>query len=170
MTQVENNPAAYDTPFVPIEKIVALCKRRGFVYPNSEIYGGVSGIYDFGPLGVELRNNIRRFWWWSMVQLNDNVLGIEGSIITHPRVWEASGHVENFVDRLVDCKKCKRRFRVDHLPAENLEQNKCPVCGGELTKPHVFYLMMETYIGVGEGGGMKNNLRGGAGQKIHLDY
>jgi len=86
MTQTEDRTSlsTEDTPLVPIEKIVALCKRRGYVYPNSEIYGGVSGIYDFGPLGVELRNNIRRFWWWSMVQLNDNVLGIEGSIITHP--------------------------------------------------------------------------------------
>src|SRR5438094_8002374 len=96
------------------------------------IYGGVSGIYDFGPLGVELRNNIRRYWWWSMVQLHDNIVGIEGAIITHPRVWEASGHVENFVDRLVDCKNCKRRFRIDHLPEENVIQNKCPECGGEL--------------------------------------
>src|SRR6266852_8511703 len=101
MTQTEDiTPlSTEDTPLVPIEKIVSLCKRRGFVYPNSEIYGGVSGIYDFGPLGVELRNNIRRFWWWSMVQTNDNVVGIEGAIITHPRVWEASGHVENFVDQ-----------------------------------------------------------------------
>src|SRR5437868_13870974 len=90
MTQTENKPATQETPFVPIEKIVALCKRRGFVYPNSEIYGGVAGIFDFGPLGVELRNNIRRYWWWSMVQLHDNVVGIEGAIITHPRVWEAS--------------------------------------------------------------------------------
>ncbi len=87
MTQTEEKTQAPDTPMVPIEKIVSLCKRRGFVYPNSEIYGGVSGIYDFGPLGVELRNNIRRYWWWSMVQTNDNVVGIEGSIITHPRVW-----------------------------------------------------------------------------------
>jgi len=146
MTQTEDRTSlsTEDTPLVPIEKVVALSKRRGFVYPNSEIYGGVSGIYDFGPLGVELRNNIRRYWWWSMVQLNDNVLGIEGNIITHPRVWEASGHVENFVDRLVDCKNCKRRWRVDHLPAENLEQNKCPLCGGELTEPRTFNLMMET--------------------------
>ncbi len=155
MTQVENKPAAYDTPFVPIEKIVALCKRRGFVYPNSEIYGGVSGIYDFGPLGVELRNNIRRYWWWSMVQMNDNVVGIEGAIITHPKVWEASGHVENFVDRLVDCKNCKRRFRIDQLPEENIIQNKCPVCGGELTEPRRFNLLMETYLGVVEGERMK---------------
>jgi len=170
MTQVENKPAAYDTPFVPIEKIVALCKRRGFVYPNSEIYGGVSGIYDFGPLGVELRNNIRRYWWWSMVQMNDNVVGIEGAIITHPKVWEASGHVENFVDRLVDCKNCKRRFRIDQLPEENIIQNKCPVCGGELTEPRRFNLLMETYLGVVEGERMKTYLRGEACQNIYLDF
>ena len=170
MTQVESKTTSNDTPFVPIEKIVALCKRRGFVYPNSEIYGGVSGIYDFGPLGVELRNNIRRYWWWSMVQLHDNVVGIEGAIITHPRVWEASGHVENFVDRLVDCKNCKRRFRIDHLPEENVLQNKCPVCGGELTEPRRFNLLMETYLGVVEGERMKTYLRGEACQNIYLDY
>jgi glycyl-tRNA synthetase len=168
-TQEQTVPTG-DTPFVPIEKIVSLCKRRGFVYPNSEIYGGVSGIYDFGPLGVELRNNIRRYWWWSMVQTNDNVVGIEGAIITHPRVWEASGHVENFVDRLVDCKNCKRRFRYDHLPEENVRQNTCPVCGGELTEPRTFNLMMETYIGVVEGERMKTYLRGEASQNIYLDY
>jgi glycyl-tRNA synthetase len=168
MTQAqEQSMFTGDTPFVPIEKIVSLCKRRGFVYPNSEIYGAVSGIYDFGPLGVELRTNIRRFWWWSMVQTNDNVVGIEGAIITHPRVWEASGHVENFVDRLVDC---KRRLRYDHLPEENVRQNKCPVCGGELTEPRKFNLMMETYIGVLEGERMKTYLRGEASQNIYLDY
>ncbi len=170
MTQVENKPTTNDTPFVPIEKIVALCKRRGFVYPNSEIYDGVSGIYDFGPLGVELRNNIRRYWWWSMVQMNDNVVGIEGAIITHPKVWEASGHVENFVDRLVDCKNCKRRFRIDHLPEENVIQNKCPECGGELTEPRTFNLLMETYLGVVEGERMKTYLRGEACQNIFLDF
>jgi glycyl-tRNA synthetase len=171
MTQTQEQAVPTgDTPFVPIEKIVSLCKRRGFVYPNSEIYGGVSGIYDFGPLGVELRTNIRRLWWWSMVQTNDHVVGIEGAIITHPRVWEASGHVENFVDRLVDCKNCKRRFRSDHLPEENVRQNKCPVCGGELTEPRTFNLMMETYIGVLEGERTKTYLRGEASQNIYLDY
>ncbi len=173
MTQTEQEQAAEvkDTPLVPIETIVSLCKRRGFVYPNSEIYGGVAGIYDFGPLGVEFRNNIRRYWWWSMVQNHDNVVGIEGATITHPRVWEASGHVENFVDRLVDCKKCKRRFRVDHLDPANLEQHKCPVCGGELTtEPRVFNLLMETYLGVVEGDRMKTYLRGEACQNIYLDY
>ena len=171
MTQLEERSSANDTPLVPIEKIVSLCKRRGFVYPNSEIYGGVSGIYDFGPLGVELRNNIRRYWWWSMVQTHDNVVGIEGANITHPRVWEASGHVENFVDRLVECKKCKRRFRIDHLPPENLEKHLCPVDGGELTtEPRVFNLLMETYLGVVEGDRMKTYLRGEACQNIYLDY
>jgi glycyl-tRNA synthetase len=170
MTQTENKPIAQDTPLVPIEKIVSLSKRRGFVYPNSEIYGGVAGIYDFGPLGVEFRNNIRRYWWWSMVQTQDNVVGIEGAIITHPRVWEASGHVENFVDRLVDCKNCKRRFRFDHLPPESAQQRKCPVCGGELTEPRTFNLLMETYLGVVEGDRMKTYLRGEACQNIYLDY
>ncbi len=170
MTQTEQIPEVQDTPLVPIDKIVALSKRRGFVYPNSEIYGGVAGIYDFGPLGVEFRNNIRRYWWWSMVQNHDNVVGIEGATITHPRVWEASGHVENFVDRLVDCKTCKRRFRIDHLPPENLEQNKCPNCGGELTDPRTFNLLMETYLGVVEGDRMKTYLRGEACQNIYLDY
>ena len=170
MTQVENKPTMQDTPLVPIDKIVSLCKRRGFVYPNSEIYGGVAGIYDFGPLGVELRNNIRRYWWWSMVQMHDNVVGIEGAIITHPEVWVASGHVENFVDRLVDCKKCKRRFRIDHLPEENVLQNKCPECGGELLEPRRFNLLMETYLGVIEGEQMKTYLRGEACQNIFLDY
>jgi glycyl-tRNA synthetase len=172
MTQMEKHEVAVqnEVPLVPIEKIVSLCKRRGFVYPNSEIYGGVSGIYDFGPMGVELRNNIRRYWWWSMVQTNDNIVGIEGNIITHPRVWEASGHVENFVDILVDCKKCKRRFRLDHLPEENLQHNRCPECSGELTEPRRFNLMMETYIGVVEGDKMKTYLRGEACQNIYLDY
>lgn len=170
MTQTEYQ-AKTDTPLVPIEKVVALSKRRGFVYPNSEIYGGVAGIYDFGPLGVELRNNIRRYWWWSMVQMHDNVVGIEGANITHPRVWEASGHVENFVDVLVECKgPCHRRFRIDHLPPENLAQKKCPVCGGELGEPRKFNLLMETYLGVIEGDRMKTYLRGEACQNIYLDY
>ncbi len=173
MTQIEHvaEEQVKDVPLVPIEKVVSLSKRRGFVYPNSEIYGGVAGIYDFGPLGVELRNNIKRYWWWSMVQNHDNVVGIDGATITHPRVWEASGHVDNFVDRLVDCKKCKRRFRIDHLEPANLEQHKCPACGGELTaEPRVFNLLMETYLGVVEGDRMKTYLRGEACQNIYLDY
>jgi glycyl-tRNA synthetase len=170
MTLAESKAEVKDTPLVPMEKIVSLCKRRGFVYPNSEIYGGVAGIYDFGPLGVELRNNIRRYWWWSMVQLHDNVVGIEGANITHPRVWEASGHVESFVDRLTECANCKRRFRIDHLPEDNWEQRKCPNCGGKLGEPRNFNLLMETYLGVVEGERMKTYLRGEACQNIYLDY
>lgn len=172
MTQTEEPTiTTTDTPQVPLEKVVSLCKRRGFVYPNSEIYGGVAGIYDFGPLGVEMRNNIRRYWWWSMVQQHDNVVGIEGAIITHPRVWEASGHVENFVDRLVECNKCKQRFRIDHLPAENLEKRICPNKDhGELSEPRTFNLLMETYLGVVEGERMKTYLRGEACQNIYLDF
>src|SRR5581483_12395204 len=94
MAQTEA-PHVTTEAFVPMDKIVSLCKRRGFVYPNSEIYGGVAGLYDFGPLGVEMRQNLRQHWWTYMVQTRENVVGIEGAIITHPRVWEASGHVEN---------------------------------------------------------------------------
>src|SRR5579864_814906 len=116
-----------------LERLVSLCKRRGFVYQNSEIYGGVGGVYDFGPLGVEMRRNLRNHWWMYMVQTRDNVVGIEGAILTHPRVWEASGHVENFSDPLVDCKSCRRRFRADHLAEANngVLPERCPECGGE---------------------------------------
>ena len=96
-----------------MEKIVSLCKRRGFVFQNSEIYGGIQGFYDYGPLGVEMKNNIKRLWWEEMTRKHENVVGIDGAIITHPRVWEASGHVKNFTDPLVDCKKCKKGFRAD---------------------------------------------------------
>ena len=125
MAQTDVERAASET-FVPMEKIVSLCKRRGFVYPNSEIYGGVAGFYDFGPLGVEMRTNLRRHWWKFMVQMRDDVLGIEGAIITHPRVWEASGHVEHFSDPMVDCKNCKKRFREDHLAGREPDQSQVP--------------------------------------------
>lgn len=103
------------------QKIVSLCKRRGFVFPNSEIYGGIQGFYDYGPLGVLMKNNIKQAWMREMVQKHENVLPQDGAIITHPRVWEASGHVQNFGDPLVDCKKCKKRFRADNLIEENLD-------------------------------------------------
>jgi glycyl-tRNA synthetase len=98
------------------DKITSLAKRRGFVFPSSEIYGGVGSTWDYGPLGVELKNNIKRAWWRSMVQLRDDVVGLDAAILMHPRVWEASGHVENFTDPLVDCRNCKRRYRLDELP------------------------------------------------------
>lgn len=149
-----------------LEKVVSLCKRRGFVYPNSEIYGGIAGFYDYGPLGVELKNNIKREWWKEMVWSREDVVGIDGTIITHPRVWEASGHTEGFTDPLVDCKNCKKRFRADHL----VESSKCPECGGELTEPRLFNLMVEAGLGVLEGEKQKVYLRGEACQTIYLNY
>jgi glycyl-tRNA synthetase len=132
---------------VTMDKLVSLCKRRGFVYQSSEIYGGLASAWDYGPLGVELKNKIRDFWWREMTQLHDNIVGIDAAIMMHPRVWEASGHVENFTDPLVDCKKCKHRFREDQMPDENREARKCPDCGGELTEAREFNLMFKTHIG-----------------------
>jgi len=172
-----------------LEKVVSLCKRRGFVYPGSEIYGGLAGFYDYGPLGVELKNSIKRAWWWEMVEGRDDVVGIDGAIITHPRVWEASGHVEGFTDPLVDCKKCRKRFRADQL-VEELELKetgaadedliskltvalrgvRCPECGGELSEPRRFNLLVEAGLGVVEGEKQKVYLRGEACQTIYLNY
>lgn len=151
-----------------LDKIVSLCKRRGFVYPNSEIYGGVAGVYDFGPLGVLLRKNLKEHWWRTFTQLRDDCVGIDGAILTHPRVWEASGHVESFSDPLVDCKRCRRRYRADHL--EEQGQTVCPVCGGEFTEPRRFNLLMQTELGVVEGEKMTTYLRGEACQNIYLDF
>src|SRR3981081_2234606 len=98
------------------DKLTSLAKRRGFVFPSSEIYGGAGGTWDFGPLGVELKNNVKRAWWRAMVQLREDIVGLDGAILMHPRVWEASGHVENFTDPLVECRNCRKRFRLDDLP------------------------------------------------------
>jgi len=128
-----------------MEKIVSLCKRRGFVYQSSEIYGGLSGAWDYGPLGVELKNRVRDFWWREMTQLHDNIVGLDAAIMMHPKVWEASGHVANFSDPMVDCRKCNSRFRADHI---NLEA-ACPVCGNKdtFTEPREFNLMFSTHLG-----------------------
>src|SRR6478752_2683039 len=104
-----------------LQKLVALCKRRGFVFPSAEIYGGFANTYDYGPLGVELRRQIRASWWKAMVQERDDVVGIEAAIITNPRVYIASGHLEHFTDPLVDCRNCKARFRADDLPGASVE-------------------------------------------------
>ena len=110
---------------VSMDKLVSLCKRRGFVFQSSEIYGGLSSAWDYGPMGVELKKNIQNFWWREMTQLHENIVGLDAAIMMHPRVWEASGHVENFSDPLVDCKECKNRFRADHVDLSA----PCPVCG-----------------------------------------
>jgi glycyl-tRNA synthetase len=153
-----------------MEKIASLAKRRGFVFQSSEIYGGQSGAWDYGPLGIELKNRIQKAWWKEMTQLHDNIVGLDAAILMHPRTWEASGHVENFTDPLVDCKKCKTRFRADQLPEENLAQKKCPDCGGELTDTRKFNLMFKTHIGAVEDEAGLMYLRPETAQGIYVNY
>ncbi len=129
-----------------MEKIVSLCKRRGFVYQGSEIYGGLAGTWDYGPLGVVLKKNIESLWWKRFVDNRDDMYAVDAAILMHPKVWEASGHVSGFSDPLVECEKCKRRFRADHL--ENKE--KCPECGGKLGAARQFNMMFKTNIGAME--------------------
>lgn len=130
---------------VTMEKIISLAKRRGFVYPGSEIYGGLSGTWDYGPLGVELKNNIKNLWWRMFVQNRDDMYGVDAAILMNPEVWKASGHVDGFQDPLVECKKCKRRFRADHV------EEKCPECGGAFGEVRQFNMMFQTQIGATEG-------------------
>ena len=127
---------------VNMEKIVSLCKRRGFVFPSSEIYGGLASCWDYGPMGVELKRNIKDAWWRTMVQEREDVVGLETSIMMHPKVWEASGHIDSFTDPLVECKSCYLRWK-----ATEIGNNKCPKCGGELTEPRMFNLMFKTFMG-----------------------
>ena len=129
-------------PDVTMDKIVSLCKRRGFIFPSSEIYGGMGSCWDYGPMGVELKRNVRDAWWKSIVQEREDVVGIDASIMMHPQVWKASGHVDSFTDPLVECKSCHLRWRADEI-AEQL----CPRCGGELTEPRMFNLMFKTFMG-----------------------
>jgi len=127
---------------VTMEKIVNLCKRRGIVFPTSDIYGGLGSTFDYGPLGVELKRNVKEAWWREMVQYRSDVLGLDSAIFQHPRTWEASGHLQNFTDPLVECKSCKLRFRADHV-----EGDKCPECGGALGEARNFNLMFKTFMG-----------------------
>jgi glycyl-tRNA synthetase len=148
-----------------LEKIYSLAKRRGFIFPNSEIYGGISGIWDYGPLGAELKRNIKKAFYEAMMYEEENIFEIDASIIMHPKVWEASGHLESFSDPLVECKNCHHRFREDHL-----KENKCPDCGGPLTEPKKFNLLVETYLGVVEGEKQKTYLRGEITQGVHTNF
>jgi glycyl-tRNA synthetase len=127
---------------VTMEKIVNLCKRRGLVFPTSDIYGGLGSTFDYGPLGTELKRNVKEAWWRDMVQTRTDVIGLDSAILQHPRTWEASGHLQNFTDPLVDCKSCKQRFRADHIQGD-----RCPACGGELTAARQFNLMFRTFMG-----------------------
>jgi glycyl-tRNA synthetase len=125
-----------------MEKIVSLCRRRGFIFPSSEIYGGLSSCWDYGPLGVELKNNVKKAWWRAVVQQRDDIVGLDTSILMHPGIWEASGHLEGFSDPLVECKNCHLRWRADEFNGD-----VCPSCGGELTQPRQFNLMFKTFMG-----------------------
>ncbi len=127
---------------VDMDTIVSLSRRRGFIFPSSEIYGGLSSCWDYGPLGVELKRNVKEAWWRAVVQERDDIVGLDSSILMHPRVWEASGHLERMVDPLVECKNCHLRWRQDELKGD-----KCPSCGGELTQPRLFNVMFKTFMG-----------------------
>lgn len=153
---------------VTMDKIVSLCKRRGFIFQSSEIYGGLNGAYDYGPLGVQLKNNIRDFWWKEMTQLHDDIVGLDASILMHPRVWEASGHVSNFTDPMVDCKQCKSRFRADQIDLHAA----CPVCGAKdsFTEPRNFNLMFATHIGANADAASTIYLRPETAQGIYVDF
>ena len=159
-----------------IEKIVSLCKRRGFVFQSSDIYGGFSAVYDYGPLGIELKNNISQLWWKEMTQVHENIVGLDSGILMHPKIWEASGHTGAFNDPLVDCKQCKARFRADEFSEEykniDWKKTKCLKCGttGLLTKPRQFNLMFKTSVGPVEEKGTDAFLRPETAQGIYVNY
>jgi len=163
-----------------VEKLVSLCKRRGLVFQSSEIYGGIAGFWDYGPLGVELKNNIKQAWWRAVVQERDDVVGQDAAIVMNPTVWRASGHLDTFADPMVDCKECKKRFRADELvgaaPASAhgheaaAKVTRCPECGGELTEPRMFNLMFKTYVGPVEDDASVAYLRPETAQGIFVNF
>ncbi len=167
-----------------IRKLAEFCAKIGIAFPTAEEYGGLSGFYDWGPVGAQIKKNVKDVWWRYFVEMKDFIIGLDGSIITHPKVWEASGHVEHFHDPVVRCKKCGRTFRADHLVEEELgispeglsveelesyvRKVKCPVCGGELGEVELFNLMFETRVG--PYGGVKSYLRPETAQLIFADF
>jgi len=154
-----------EQPMVDMDSMVSLCKRRGFIFQSSEIYGGVGGSWDYGPYGVELKRNIKNIWWRDMVQRRDDMVGLDAAILMHTRVWEASGHVESFTDPMVDCMNCKKRFRADQV-----EGAVCPECGGQLTEPRLFNLMLKTYLGPVEDDASLTYLRPETAQGMFVNF
>lgn len=151
---------------VTLEKIFSLCKRRGFIFPSSEIYGGFASCYDYGPLGVEMKNNIKKLWWDEMTKNKDNIVGLDSSILMSPQVWEASGHLSaGFADELVECKLCHKRMRIDET-----KRKRCNFCGGEVTEPRRFNLMMKTFVGPVEDKASLTYLRAETCQGIYLNF
>jgi glycyl-tRNA synthetase len=165
-------------PEVSLDEVVALCKRRGFIFPSSEIYGGIGSTYDYGHYGVLLRNNVKGEWWRSMIGERDDIVALDSAILQHPRVWEASGHLEGFTDPLVQCLgECKKRWREDHLreavEAEGGDPSaelRCPECGGELSEPRQFNLMFETHVGPVAEEGSTVYLRPETAQGIFVNF
>ncbi len=157
-----------EQPRVTMEEITALAKRRGFIFQSSEIYGGIGGFFDYGPLGAVLKRNVKAAWWRETVELRDDVVAFDSSIVMHPNTWVASGHVAQFTDKLVDCKVCKHRFRADHLPS--LAQ--CPDCGSKdsFTEPRDFNLMMQTSVGPMEDSASRAYLRPETAQGIFVNF
>ena len=156
-----------------MDELVSLCKRRGFIFQTSEIYGGINGFWDYGPLGVELKRNIRDYWWRALVLLRENIVGLDAAIIMHPKVWEASGHVDGFTDPMIDCKTCKARIRADQTdstPCPMKPSKSCSACDGELTEPRNFNLMFKTYVGPLEDSSAVAFLRPETAQGIFAQY
>ena len=171
-----------------VDQVVSLCSRRGVLFPTGEIYGGLAGFFDYGPVGVELKKNLENAWWKHFVTLREDVVGIDGSIVTNPKVWKASGHLDSFTDPLVDCTKCKLRFRADHLVEDELKLSVdgigtkqldemivshkvvCPKCKGELGNVRVFNLMFSTRVGVLENEENKVYLRPETAQSIFINF
>ena len=153
-----------------MEKIVSLCKRRGFIFQSSEIYGGLNGLWDYGPLGVELKRNLKDYWWRVMVHERDDIVGMDGSILMNRAVWKASGHEETFSDPMVDCRSCKARLRADQIINKKGEK-QCPVCGGkDLTESRAFNLMFKTYVGATEDESSVTYLRPETAQAIFVQF
>jgi glycyl-tRNA synthetase len=153
-----------------MEKIVSLCKRRGFIFQSSEIYGGLNGVWDYGPLGVELKRNLKNYWWRVMVHQRDDVVGLDGAILTHPAVLKASGHVEGFSDPMVDCRSCKAHLRADQVIEKN-GRKQCPVCGGkDFTEMRQFNLMFQTQLGAAVEEGSTAYLRPETAQAIFVQF
>src|SRR5437868_12758622 len=153
-----------------MEKIVSLCKRRGFIFQSSEIYGGLNGCWDYGPLGVELKRNVKDYWWRVVVREREDVVGMDGAILMSRAVWKASGHEETFTDPMVDCRTCKARLRAGQLPEKN-GVKQCPNCGGkDLTEPRAFNLMFKTFVGATEDEDAVTYLRPETAQSIFVQF
>ena len=165
-------------PYADMDKMLSLAKRRGFVFQSSEIYGGLGSTWDYGPLGVELKRNVKDAWWNAVIAGRDDMVGLDAAILMHPRTWEASGHVENFSDPLVECRECNQRFREDHLleklgldaPANPAVKLGCPDCGGGLTEPRRFNLMFRTFMGPVEDTAHEVYMRPETAQGIFVNF